>query len=45
MPHGEPLGFVIYILVDDIETILKKVTELGGKVVDLKTPQGRAYRA
>ena len=44
-PNGEPLGVVVYIVVDDIETILKKVTELGGKVVTPKTPQGSAYRA
>jgi predicted enzyme related to lactoylglutathione lyase len=28
-----------------IESILKKVTELGEKVVTPKTPQGLAYRA
>jgi predicted enzyme related to lactoylglutathione lyase len=44
-PQDEPLGVVVYIVVDDIEAILKKVTELGGKVVGPKTPQGRSYRA
>jgi len=44
-PNSEPLGVVVYIVVDDIETILKKVTELGGKVVTSKTQQGTAYRA
>ncbi len=44
-PNGESLGVVVYIVVDDIETILKKVTELGGEVVTSKTPQGSAYRA
>jgi len=44
-PDGEPLGLVVYIVVDDIETILKKVTRLGGKVVTPKTPQGSNFRA
>jgi predicted enzyme related to lactoylglutathione lyase len=44
-PKGEPLGVVVYIVVDDIGAILQKVTELGGKVVADKTPQGPAYRA
>lgn len=44
-PHDEPLGVVVYIVVDDIEAILKKVTALGGKVVGSKAPQGSAYRA
>jgi len=44
-PAGEPLGVVVYIEVDDIATILEKVTELGGKVVGPKTPQGSSYRA
>ena len=44
-PNGEPLGVVVYIVVDDIETTLKKVTGLRGKVVTPKTPQGSAYRA
>jgi len=44
-PKGEPLGVVVYVVVEDIETILKKVTKLRGKVVTPKTPQGPAYRA
>lgn len=44
-PEGEPLGVVVYIVVDDIETTLKKVTELGGKIVTPKIPQGPAFRA
>ncbi len=44
-PEGEPLGVVVYIVVNDIESILKKVAELGGKVVTPKTQQGAAFRA
>ena len=43
--EGEPLGVVVYIVVDDIDSILKKVTKLGGKVVTFKTPQGPGFRA
>lgn len=42
-PEGEPLGVVVYIVVEDIEAILKKVTELGGKVITPKIPQGPAF--
>ena len=44
-PDSENLGVVVYIAVDDIDTILKKVTELGGKVVISKTPQGSTFKA
>lgn len=44
-PSGEPLGIVVYVVVDDVETTLKKVTELGGKVVTPKTPEGSNFRA
>ena len=44
-PDSENLGVVIYIAVDDIDTILKKVTELGGKVVISKIPQGSTFKA
>jgi len=44
-PDSEPLGVVVYIFVDDIKATLKKVTELGGKIVTSKTPQGPAFRA
>ena len=42
---GEPLGVVVYIVVDDIEVVLKKAIEFGGKVIGSKAPQGSAYRA
>jgi predicted enzyme related to lactoylglutathione lyase len=44
-PKGEPLGIVVYIVVEDIEAILKRVNEFGGEVVGQKTPQGSNYRA
>ncbi len=44
-PEDEPLGVVVYIIVDDIEATLKKVTELGGDVVTPKTRQGPAFKA
>lgn len=44
-PAGEAPGVVVYILVEDIDATLAKVTELGGEVVGPKTPQGKAYRA
>jgi predicted enzyme related to lactoylglutathione lyase len=44
-PSDESLGVVVYILVEDIEATLGKVTALGGKVVGPKAPQGSAYRA
>jgi len=44
-PEGENPGVVVYIVVDDIEGVLKKVAELGGEVVSPKTPQGPAFRA
>lgn len=44
-PQGESLGIVVYIVVEDIEATLRKVTAQGGEVVGPKTPQGRAYRA
>ena len=44
-PAGESPGIVVYVLVEDIEATLAKVTALGGKAVGLKTPQGSAYRA
>ena len=46
-PDDEPVGFVVYILVEDIDLVLGQVTELGGKIVSQKTPQSptanRAY--
>jgi len=44
-PEGEPLGVVVYIVVDDIEATLRRATELGGKVSTPKTRQGPAFRA
>jgi predicted enzyme related to lactoylglutathione lyase len=44
-PQDEPLGVVVYIVVDDIVAILKKVVELGGNIVRPKIPQGPAHRA
>jgi predicted enzyme related to lactoylglutathione lyase len=39
------LGVVVYVLVEDIETVLKKVADLGGEIVLPKTPQGSAFKA
>ncbi len=44
-PKGEPLGVVVYIVVDDIDATLKRVTELGGKVAVSKMPLGAGYGA
>jgi predicted enzyme related to lactoylglutathione lyase len=44
-PLHEPVGVVVYIVVDDIDSILKKVSELGGRVVVPRTPQGSSHRA
>jgi formylglycine-generating enzyme required for sulfatase activity len=44
-PPGEPLGLVVYVVVEDIEAVLQRASELGGEVVTGKTPQGPAYRA
>lgn len=41
-PDSENLGVVVYIAVDDIETVLKKVTELGGKPV-IQDPTGLCF--
>lgn len=42
---GETLGMVVYILVDDVEKILKKVKELGGKIILPKTQVDSAAKA
>jgi predicted enzyme related to lactoylglutathione lyase len=39
------LGVVPYVVVKDIDAVLRKVVELGGKVVAPRTPQGAAFRA
>ncbi len=44
-PPGESLGIVVYIVVEDIEATLKRVTELGGKVTAAKAPLGAGYGA
>jgi predicted enzyme related to lactoylglutathione lyase len=44
-PKGEPLGVVVYIVVDDIEATLKRVAELGGKAVTPKAPLGAGHGA
>lgn len=44
-PNDDSLGVIVYIAVDDIDTVLGKVVELGGEVVISKTPQGRAFKA
>lgn len=44
-PKGEPLGIVVYVVVDDIEAILERATELGGKAVSPKAPLGGGYGA
>jgi predicted enzyme related to lactoylglutathione lyase len=44
-PAGEDHGIVVYIVVDDIEAVLRKVISLGGEVLVPKTLQGPAFRA
>ena len=44
-PKSEPLGVVVYIVVDDIDATLKRVAELGGKVAVSKVPLGAGYGA
>lgn len=38
MPVNEPLGVYVYIEVNNIETTLKQVEKLGGKISQPKTP-------
>jgi sulfatase modifying factor 1 len=44
-PPGDPLGVIVYVVVDDIEAVLHRATELGGEVITPKTAQGSAHRA
>lgn len=44
-PQEESLGIVVYVVVDDIEATLRKVTELGGEVVRPKALLGGGYGA
>ena len=44
-PTDESPRVVVYVLVDDIESILDKVVALGGRVVASKQPEGPAFKA
>jgi predicted enzyme related to lactoylglutathione lyase len=44
-PEVEQLGFVVYILVDDIGATLEHVTRLGGEVVGPRIPVGAGHAA
>ncbi len=44
-PEGEPLGIVVYVVVDDIEATLRRVVEFGGRVVSTKAPLAGGYGA
>jgi predicted enzyme related to lactoylglutathione lyase len=44
-PDGESLGIVVYIVVDDIEATLRKVTALGGRAMSPRAPLGAGYGA
>ncbi len=44
-PEGERLGFVVYVLVDDIEATLERVTQLGGEVVGRRISVGAGHAA
>jgi sulfatase modifying factor 1 len=44
-PNDDPLGVVVYVVVDDIEEVLQRARELGGVVITDRTPQGPAFRA
>jgi predicted enzyme related to lactoylglutathione lyase len=39
-PQGKQLGVLVYISVDDIDQTLKRVVELGGKIVAPKSKEG-----
>jgi predicted enzyme related to lactoylglutathione lyase len=45
MPEAADLGVVVYVVVEDIDAVLRKVTDLGGEVVLPRTPEGAAFRA
>ena len=42
-PKGESVGVVVYIVVDNIESVLDKVTEQGGRIVTPKTPMALPF--
>jgi uncharacterized protein len=44
-PEGEPVGIVVYIVVENIEATLKRAVELGGKLIHCKAPLGGGYGA
>ena len=44
-PDDADLGVVLYVVVEDIETVLQKVIDLRGEIVLPKTDQGPAFRA
>ncbi len=44
-PPSESPGIVVYVEVDDIETTLQRVVELGGKINTPKIPIGASYGA
>ncbi len=44
-PQNEPPGVVVYVVVEDIEASLTKVTELGGMVVMPRSLIGAGYGA
>lgn len=44
-PNDEPLGMVVYVVVDDMKQALKRVTELGGEITTPKFPVGAGYAA
>lgn len=44
-PESESLGFVVYVVVEDIEKMLKRITELGGRILSPKAPVGAGYAA
>lgn len=44
-PDGADLGIVVYLAVEDVDAVLRPVTDLGGTVVEPKTRQGAAFKA
>jgi predicted enzyme related to lactoylglutathione lyase len=44
-PDEANLGTVVYVVVDDIDAVLRQVEELGGEMVLPKTAQGAAFKA
>jgi hypothetical protein len=44
-PDDADLGVVVYVVVEDIDAVLRKVGDLDGKVVAPKAPEGAAFKA